>query len=171
MPRQPAATRSEVDANREAVAMLVAAGADESVQRVITAVHRVSRRLNQWYDQQLIDLDVSGGEWAVLRALARSDGDLTPSQLAEAAHVAPSSMTHRLDRMASRSLITREVDSANRTRVLVRLTAEGWQLYASVIQESSMVEADLMAGLTERQVNELANLLEKMLAGLDSADL
>jgi DNA-binding MarR family transcriptional regulator len=55
--------------------------------------------------------------------------------------------------------------------VLVRLTAEGWQLYASVIQESSMVEADLMAGLTERQVNELANLLEKMLAGLDSADL
>ena len=70
---------------------------------MITAVHRVSRRLNQWYDQQLVDLDVSSGEWAVLSALARAGIDgLIPSQLAAAAHVAPSSMTHRLDRMESR---------------------------------------------------------------------
>ena len=167
-----AAPRSEVDEVREAVATYVAAGADESVQRVVTAVHRVSRRLNQWYDQQLIDLDVSSGEWAVLSALARAGGGgLIPSQLADCAHVAPSSMTHRLDRMEARSLISREVDPANRTRILVRLTDAGWQLYASVIRESSIVEADLMAGLTERQVDELADLLEKMLAGLDSSDL
>ena len=38
---------------RRQVAAYVAAGADESVQRVISAVHRVSRRLNQWYDQQM----------------------------------------------------------------------------------------------------------------------
>ena len=68
-------------------------------------------------------------------------------------------------------MISREVDPANRTRVLVRPTDQGWQLYASVIRESSIVEADLMAGLTERQVHELADLLEKMLAGLDSSDL
>ncbi len=167
-----AAPRSEVDEVREAVATYVAAGAEESVQRVITAVHRVSRRLNQWYDQQLVDLDVSSGEWAVLSALARAGMDgLIPSQLAAAAHVAPSSMTHRLDRMAARVLVTREVDPANRTRILVRLTEQGWQLFASVIRGSSMVEADLMAGLTEQQVNELADLLEKMLAGLDSSNL
>lgn len=167
-----AAPHSEVDEARAKVASYVAAGADESVQRVITAVHRVSRRLNQWYDQQLADLDVSGGEWAVLSALARAgSAGVTPSQLASTAHVAPSSMTHRLDRMASRSLITRDVDQANRTRVLVRLTEQGWALYASAIRESSMVEADLMAGLTERQVDVLAGLLEKMLAGIDSADL
>ena len=89
-----AAPQSEVDEVREAVATFVAAGADESVQRVITAVHRVSRRLNQWYDQQLVDLDVSSGEWAVLSALARAGNeDAIPSQLAAAAHVAPSSMT------------------------------------------------------------------------------
>ena len=57
MPKK-AVSRSEVDEVRAAVASYVAAGADESVQRVITAVHRVSRRLNQWYDQQLTDLDV-----------------------------------------------------------------------------------------------------------------
>ena len=171
MPKQPV-SRSEVDEVRAAVAAYVEAGADESVQRVVTAVHRVSRRLNQWYDQQLTDLDVSGGEWAVLSALARAGADgATPSQLADSAHVAPSSMTHRLDRMADRELITRETDPSNRTRVLVRLTDHGRRVYVSTIRESNVIEGDLMAGLTGDQVEELADLLEKLLAGLDSSGL
>jgi DNA-binding MarR family transcriptional regulator len=117
---------------RRQVAAYVAAGADESVQRVISAVHRVSRRLNQWYDQQLADLDVSGGEWAVLSEIARADGNwLTPTQLARLAHVAPSSMTHRLDRMVDRDLVKRTPDPTNRTRILVGLTESGWALYGS----------------------------------------
>ena len=43
------------------VAAFVAAGADESVQRVITAVHRLSRRLTRWYDHQLADLQINVG--------------------------------------------------------------------------------------------------------------
>ncbi|MEJ6906693.1 hypothetical protein, partial [Bradyrhizobium japonicum] len=76
----------EVADLRRQVAAYVAAGADESVQRVISAVHRVSRRLNQWYDQQLADLDVSGGEWTVLSEIARAARNrLTPTQLASLA--------------------------------------------------------------------------------------
>ncbi len=155
---------------RRQVAAYVAAGADESVQRVISAVHRVSRRLNQWYDQQLADLDVSGGEWTVLSEIARADGNwLTPTQLARLAHVAPSSMTHRLDRMVDRDLVQRTPDPSNRTRILVGLTEIGWALYGSTIRESNLVESDLMRGLTARQVDDLAYLLEKLLAGLDSS--
>ena len=66
--------QGEVADLRRQVAAYVAAGADESVQRVISTVHRVSRRLNRWYDQQLADLDVSGGEWTVLSEIARADG-------------------------------------------------------------------------------------------------
>ena len=56
--------------------------------------------------------------------LVRDGGDsgLTPSVLADAANVAPSSMTHRLDRMAERGLITRATDPDNRVRVRVQLT-------------------------------------------------
>ena len=167
------ARRSEIDEVRLIVAAYVAAGADESVQRVVTAVHRLARRLNQWYDRQLADLDITTGEWAVLSELARVEdaAALTPSQLAAAANVAPSSMTHRLDRMVERHLISREPDPANRTRVLVRLTDAGWSLYASAIRESNVVEADLIAGLTSEQVDELASLLERVIAGLDQADV
>ena len=155
------------------VAAFVAAGADESVQRVITAVHRLSRRLNRWYDRQLADLGVTAGEWTVLEQLARSPGEapLTPSQLAEAANVAPSSMTHRLDRMVERGLIARSADPENRVRVRVRLTDSGYGLYAQAIREADLVEADLLAGLTAKQVQTLAELLERVIAGLDNADL
>jgi DNA-binding MarR family transcriptional regulator len=164
--------RTELEENRRAVAAYVAAGADESVQRVVTAVHRVARRLNQWYDQQLADRDVSTGEWAVLSELARAgeDATLTPSALAAAAHVAPSSMTHRLDRMEARGLVSRRMDTANRTRILVGLTDDGWALYADTIRESNIVERDLLTGLSDQQVTELAELLERLLAGLDSSE-
>jgi DNA-binding MarR family transcriptional regulator len=164
---------SEIQRVRQEVAAFVAAGADESVQRVITAVHRLSRRLNRWYDRQLADLDITAGEWTVLEQLARSPGDapLTPSQLAEAANVAPSSMTHRLDRMVERGLIARSADPENRVRVRVRLTDAGYGLYAQAVREADVVEADLLAGLTPKQVQTLAELLERVIAGLDDANL
>ena len=168
--RAAARPESAHEQYRAEVAAYVAAGGDESVQRVITGVHGLARRLNQWYDRQLADLDVSGGEWAVLSEIARADGNwLTPTQLAKLAHVAPSSMTHRLDRMVDRDLVKRTPDPTNRTRILVGLTETGWALYGSTIRESNLVESDLMRGLTARQVDDLAHLLEKLLAGLDSS--
>jgi DNA-binding MarR family transcriptional regulator len=166
-------TRSEIEEVRLAVAAYVAAGADESVQQVITAVHRLSRRLNQWYDVQLAGLGLSAGEWSVLSALARAPetDPLTPTQLAATANIAPSSMTHRLDRMVERDLIRREPDPTNRTRVLVRLTDAGWHLYAAAIREANVVESGLLAGLADNQVAELAGLLELMITKLDTAEL
>lgn len=108
----------------------------------------------------------------MLSELARADGNLlTPTRLAQLAHVAPSSMTHRLDRMVERGLVERTPDPANRTRIQVGLTAQGWELYGSTIRESNLVETDLMRGLTPRQVDDLGYLLEKLLAGLDSSPL
>jgi len=159
------------DEYRADVAAYVAAGGDESVQRVITAVHGLARKLNQWYARQLADLDLSAGEWAVLSRLARSNEDeaLTPTQLAEATSVAPSSMTHRLDRMAQRDLIARAADPDNRTRVLITLTDEGWATFKAAVRESDMVESDVLGPLARGQREELASLLEVLIAGLDES--
>src|SRR5262245_57626156 len=137
-PRRPSTSAER----QQDVAIYVAAGADEAVQRVMTAVHGLSRRLDQWYDRQLADLDIPTGEWAVLSKLVRDGGEegLTPSVLADAANVAPSSMTHRLDRMAERGLITRATDPTNRVRVRVKLTDAGWDAFRSAIRESDMLE-------------------------------
>ncbi len=165
--------RNEQAEYRAAITAYVAMGADESVQRVVTAVHRLSKRLNQWYDRQLADLDVSSGEWSVLTELARLSDEqaMTPSALAEAADVSPSSMTGRLDRMVERGLVTREPDPSNRTRVLVRLSDHGYEFYATAIQESNVVESDVLSPLSEKQRNDLASLLESLISHVDEADL
>lgn len=160
--------RSAREQHRQAVASYVAAGGEETVQRVITAVYAVTKRLDQWYTRQLADLDLTQGEWAVLSGLATArDECLTPTQLADATSVAPSSMTHRLDKMASRGLIERRPDPANRTRTLVSLTHDGWELFSHAIRESNVVESDTLRDLGDAERVELARLLEVVLTGLD----
>jgi DNA-binding MarR family transcriptional regulator len=163
---------SPSQAHRQDVAVYVAAGGEESVQRVITAVHGLARRLNQWYDRQLADLDISAGEWAVMSTLVRdqSGKGCTPSELADAAHVAPSSMTHRLDRMTARGLVTRATDPENRVRVRVALSDQGWELFRNAIRESDMLESDVLASLTSEQREQLAELLEVAITGLDGLE-
>jgi DNA-binding MarR family transcriptional regulator len=154
---------------RADVAGYVAAGGEETVQRVIIAIHGLQRRLSQWYARQLVDLGLSQGEWAVLSRLATCEEGtaLTPTQLAESASIAPSSMTHRLDRMTTRGLVSRTTDPHNRTRVLVTLTKEGWDTFSAAIKESDMVESDVLSTLSTSQRAELADLLEQVIAGLD----
>lgn len=172
MPRgKPAPTSTKAQLQRD-VEVYVAAGADESVQRVMTAVHGLSRKLDQWYDRQLVDLDLSSGEYAVMSKLVRDGGEngLTPSVLAEAANVAPSSMTHRLDRLAERGMITRTTDPENRVRVRVQLTDAGWEMFRSVIRESNMVESDVLNSLTATDRTVLADLLERVINDLDDLE-
>ncbi|MDN5798038.1 MAG: MarR family transcriptional regulator [Intrasporangium sp.] len=160
--------RSLTERHRKAVASYVAAGGEETVQRVITAIYAVTKRLDQWYSRQLADLDLTQGEWAVLTGLATArDECLTPSQLADATSVAPSSMTHRLDKMAARGLVARRPDPTNRTRTLVSLTHDGWELFSHSTRESNVVESETLRDLDDGERVELARLLEVVITGLD----
>lgn len=163
-------TPSAPELHRRAVATYVAAGGEESVQRVITAVQSLTKKLDQWYARQLADLDFTAGEWAVVTSLAKAGEPLTPSQLAELTNVAPSSMTHRLDKLAERGLVERTPDVVNRTRTYISLTEEGWQLFSLAIRGSDVVESDVLKDLSDAERGELARLLEVVIARLDVVD-
>jgi DNA-binding MarR family transcriptional regulator len=174
MGRMPAKKTASAPAQRQyqaAVRAYVAAGGDESVQRVITAVYGLTRKLDKWYGRQLADLDVSHGEWSVLAHLAKAgDSPVTPSQLADVANCAASSMTHRLDRMAERGWVRRTPDPTNRTRVLVSLDTAGWELFTAAVREANVVESDTLARLSKAQRETLASLLEVVIGGLDELE-
>ncbi len=171
MPPRSKSARSAQEQYQKAVATYVAAGGDESVQRVITAIYSLTRKLDQWYNRQLADLDLSHGEWSVLARLATADAQpLTPSQLADATNVAASSMTHRLDRMTERGLVRRSPDPDNRTRVLVELTEPGWEMFEASVREADVVESDTLSGLAREERDQLATLLEVVISRLDDLE-
>jgi DNA-binding MarR family transcriptional regulator len=141
--------------------------ADESVLRVVTAISRVSKRLDVFYRAQLADLELQRGDWAVLQELSlhSDNGCSTPSQLADVTGVSPSTMTHRLDQLAHRGLIERTPDPDNRTRVRVRLTRAGRLLFQRALLDAHMTEPSILAGLSAGERDELAELLERLVDG------
>lgn len=154
-----------LDYERE-VAAYTAAGGDEYVQRIVTAISRLNRRLDILYRRHVADLELNAGEWSVLTNLVLEavDGTVTTSMLADLCGVSASAMTHRLDRMTERGLVDRRADRTNRTRTLVRLTARGRELFRRGVMESNVVEASLLAPLSPTDRRLLANLLEKLIA-------
>jgi DNA-binding MarR family transcriptional regulator len=160
MPRPAQSTQEQY---RRAVATYVKAGGEEAVQSL-------NRKLDQWYARQLADLDIAAGEWGVVTTLAKAGEPLTPSQLADLTNVAPSSMTHRLDKLTERGLVERTPDATNRTRVFVSLTDDGWQLFSLAIRGSDVVESDVLQDLSDTERGELARMLEVVIARLDDVD-
>ncbi len=152
-----------------AVRVYTEAGAAETVQRIVTALSRLSRRLDVFYTKRFDEIDISRTEWPVLQALAMEGrgGSSHPSLLADAAGVSASTMTHRLDRMVERGLVERSPDPQNRTRMVVSLTRAGWELFRRAVLDAESEEAGIFAPLTDAERSTLATLLEKALVGQD----
>jgi DNA-binding MarR family transcriptional regulator len=160
--------RTPIAEYEQAVALYTAAGGEESVQRVVTAISRIQRELDVYYRRQFAELGLSHGEWTVLSSLAQegTKGSLTPSRLADVAAVSPSTMTHRLDGLARRGLVVRPDDPENRTRVRVSLTNAGWELFRRAVTEADSVESSVLSQLSNAERSELGALLERVVAGL-----
>jgi DNA-binding MarR family transcriptional regulator len=148
-----------------AVAGYTAAGADEDVQRVVTALSRISKRLDLYYREQLAALDLQRGDWGVLSELVlhAADGCSSPSQLADVTGVSPSTMTHRLDLLVQRGLVQRAPDPDNRTRMKIKLTRAGRELFQRAVRDADVTESQVLAALSTAERAELADLLEKVL--------
>ncbi|HEX2901853.1 MAG TPA: MarR family transcriptional regulator [Jatrophihabitans sp.] len=148
-----------------AVAGYIAAGADTDVQRVVTALSRISKRLDNYYRDQLADLELHRGDWGVLSELAlhSDDGCSTPSRLADVIGVSPSTMTHRLDLLVERGLVQRAPDPDNRTRMKIKLTRAGRELFRRAVLDADLTESQVLSALSVAERAQLADLLEKVL--------
>lgn len=155
----------------EAVRVYTEAGAAETVQRIVTAMSRLSRRLDVFYRSRFDALTISPGEWNVLQAVAIEgrNGGSNPSRLADGCGVSASTMTHRLDKMVERGLVARSPDPDNRTRMRVSLTRGGWDLFRRAVLDAERTETTIFSPLTDAERATLATLLEKALAGLPPA--
>ena len=72
--------------------------------------------------------------------------------------------------MVERGLVERFTDPENRVRVRVLLTDAGWQLFKLAVQESDMLESDVLRTLAPRDRIRMAELLEQAIEGLDALD-
>lgn len=114
---------------------------------------------------------ISMAAFDVLAALRRSGLPYrrTAGELANIGLVTTGGVTLRLDRLEAAGLIVRERDTSDRRVVYAQLTADGLELTECVAREHFSNEQHMLAGLTEAERRQLADLLGKLEGSLQAA--
>lgn len=94
--------------------------------------------------------------------------EATPAQLADATHVTRAAMTSRLDRLVAAGLVTREVDHADRRRVLIRPTPAGRAAWDKHIFEGMERDRRMLDALSHEELVQLNGLLRKITTSLEN---
>ncbi|MCQ4084953.1 MarR family transcriptional regulator [Streptomyces sp. RB6PN25] len=142
---------------------------DPQIEKVVSALQRLNRRMNVAYGRQVADLGISNAEWEVLKALVMVGKPyrLGPGELAKRLGLTPAAMTHRIDRMVAEGLVTRERDESNRVRVIVELTDEGRGKWLEAMRMAAGFEAALLQDLTPDELGRLGGMLARVLHRVD----
>jgi DNA-binding MarR family transcriptional regulator len=77
-------------------------------------------------------------------------------------------MTNRLDRLEKAGFIRRVPDPRDRRGVLVELTPVGEKQIDEAVTEQAAKEIELLRTLSSRELNQLNQLLRKVLRSLES---
>jgi DNA-binding MarR family transcriptional regulator len=104
----------------------------------------------------------------VLAALRRAGApyQLTPTALMRTALVTSGAITQRLDRLEEKGLITRERSEADGRAVVVTLTDAGRAALDAALPDHLETERQLLAGLSDDDRAQLADLLRRFLVSL-----
>src|SRR3954465_15299291 len=123
---------------------------DPQVEKIVTALGRLNRRLHVGYRRHLSAVGITAAEWEVLKALVVVGRPyrLGPGDLAKRLGLTPAAMTHRNDPMGAEGLVPRERDEANRVRVIVELTTEGREKWLETMRLAAAFEDELLQDLT-----------------------
>ncbi|AXB48254.1 MarR family winged helix-turn-helix transcriptional regulator [Amycolatopsis albispora] len=141
---------------------------DPAPMGVVARVQRACRLLERELRDNFARHDLQLWEFDVLGTIRRCGPPfrLTAGQLVEATMVTSGAITNRIDRLAAKGLVTREVDPANRRSVLITLTDEGRELIDRVVVDHLELEARLLGDLGGEDQEQLAGLLRRLLVSL-----
>ena len=139
---------------------------DESLGHLVRKTHHaIVARL----DERLGRYGISPSTWAFLRRLWDEDG-LTQKELADALGLTPPTAVSAVDQLEQRGLVERRLNSSDRRKRHIHLTASARQLVAELRPLAGEVNDIALAGLSNVEAKELMRLLRKVSESLLRAE-
>ena len=114
----------------------------------------------------MADAGGSAAAWQVL-LLVRSQQWGTQSRLAEAMGITGATLTHHLNALEAQGVVRRWREASNRRVQHVELTSEGEALFDRLHDVAMRHDQRLHAHLSDEEAALLAELLDKLQAGLE----
>ncbi|WP_050905102.1 MarR family winged helix-turn-helix transcriptional regulator [Vibrio campbellii] len=137
---------------------------DTEPMAIMGRLMRIAKHMENHVAELHKRYDLKMGEFDVLATLRRSGQPyrLTPSELISSMMLTSGAMTNRLDKLEKKGLIAREHSKEDRRSVTVELTAKGFELIDSLIEQHLQAQHELMGSLSSAekgQVNQALKLL------------
>jgi MarR family transcriptional regulator for hemolysin len=124
---------------------------------------QAARAVSRAFDDALAEAGGTLPAWLILLNLKiHKPGN--QRELAEAVGVREATLTHHLNAMDARGLISRTRDAANRRIHVVELTEAGEAMFLRLQQAAAAFDARLRAGLAEADLDHLSDLLGQLAA-------
>lgn len=124
-------------------------------------VARVAKVVSTEFDAVLSAAGGSLPAWLVLLAV-RTRGADNQQALADAIGIHGATLTHHLNAMEARGLISRRRDPANRRNHLVEVTADGEALFRALRRAATTFDARLRGDLSESELHSLRRVLDQL---------
>jgi DNA-binding MarR family transcriptional regulator len=120
--------------------------------------HRAVQVVTEIYQAEMANYDLTARQYAVLFALAHSDG-LSQSKLVDATGIDRSTMADIVRRMLKKGIIQRKRDKDDARAYEVKITEEGVRLFKTVTPIVRRIEEKLLSSLNGRRVDEFLDSL------------
>jgi DNA-binding MarR family transcriptional regulator len=143
---------------------------DTTGMAIVGRIRRIDRVIQERIDAVFAGHGLEAWEFDVLATLRRNGEphQLTPGELLDSMMITSGAMTNRIDRLQGRGLVERRPHPDDGRQVLVSLTAAGRELVDTVVADHAANQVGLVSSLTERQQQQLTELLRKLGQGLAS---
>jgi DNA-binding MarR family transcriptional regulator len=138
----------------------------EAEMSIVTALVRSAFLVDATYEQSARRHQLTSQQGQLLCVLmGRSEEGFGMGELVRTLGLAKSSLTGLVDRSLRRGLVRRESDSTDGRAVRVFLTEEGEKLAMEFYDATVQRVAELPAMLSEREQEQLAGLLARLVSG------
>lgn len=127
----------------------------------VDLLRQAASGLTSRVEEILSDSGLTLDQWRVLRTLTER-GPLSMTDLSGHTHITGPTVTRVVDRLVERSLLYRNVDAADRRRVVVHTADRGRKLCRSLAPRLAEAERDGLSALSEAETHTLRRLLERL---------
>ncbi|MFM7500040.1 MAG: MarR family winged helix-turn-helix transcriptional regulator [Actinomycetota bacterium] len=144
---------------------------DSAPLEVLSRITRLARHLDIARRAAFAEHGLETWGFDVLAALRRAGApyQLTPGQLIHENLVTSGTITNRLDRLEGDGLLARHPDPSDGRGTLVRITDKGIKVVDAALADLLNREKELLKSLPNKERDDLAGLLSRMLEHVESA--
>ncbi|AFM40042.1 transcriptional regulator [Desulfosporosinus acidiphilus SJ4] len=134
----------------------------ESVESCI-ALLRTASDISKLFESNFAKHGLSEGRFTILMLLYRQDNHLlSPASLSQKAEVTRATMTGLISGLETQGFIEKVPNPNDQRGYLVHLCQKGLDLLNEILPNHYMLNASIMSGLEQSQLNELMSLLNAL---------